>query len=120
MIRPAEGTRKVMIMASGSEVEIAVAARDKLQAEGIGTAVVSLPCWELFDQQPESYRKEVLGDGVRIGIEAAGGFGWEKYLGDKGAFIGMKGFGASAPIADLYKHFGITADAAVAAAKARL
>ncbi|HVJ32967.1 MAG TPA: transketolase [Terriglobia bacterium] len=120
VIRPAEGARKVTIMASGSEVEIAVAARDKLQAEGIGTAVVSLPCWELFDQQPESYRKEVLGDGVRIGIEAAGGFGWEKYLGDKGVFIGMKSFGASAPIGELYKHFGITADAAVAAAKARL
>jgi transketolase len=120
VIRPAEGARKVTIMASGSEVEIAVAARDKLQAEGIGTAVVSMPCWELFDQQPESYRKEVLGDGVRIGIEAAGGFGWEKYLGDKGAFVGMKGFGASAPINELYKHFGITADDAVAAAKARL
>jgi transketolase len=125
VIRPAEGARKVTIIASGSEVEIAVAARDKLQAEGIGTAVVSLPCWELFDQQPESYRKEVLGadasqGGVRIAIEAAGGFGWEKYLGDKGAFIGMKGFGASAPINDLYKHFGITAEAAVAAAKARL
>jgi transketolase len=120
VIRPAEGARKVTIMASGSEVEIACAARDKLQAEGIGTAVVSMPCWELFDQQPESYRKEVLGDGVRIGIEAAGGFGWEKYLGDKGAFVGMKGFGASAPIGELYKHFGITADDAVAAAKARL
>jgi transketolase len=120
VIRPAEGTRKVTLIASGSEVEIAVAARDKLQAEGIGAAVVSLPCWELFDQQPESYRKEVLGDGVRVAIEAAGGFGWEKYLGDKGAFIGMKGFGASAPINELYAHFGITADAAVAAAKARL
>jgi transketolase len=121
VIRPAEGARKVTIMASGSEVEIAVAARDKLQAEGIGTAVVSMPCWELFDQQPESYRKEVLGaDGVRIAIEAATGFGWEKYLGDKGTFIGMKGFGASAPIGDLYKNFGITAEAAVEAAKARL
>ena len=120
VIRPAEGTRKVTLIASGSEVEIAVAARDKLQAEGIGAAVVSLPCWELFDEQPESYRKEVLGDGVRIAIEAAGGFGWEKYLGDKGAFIGMKSFGASAPINELYKHFGITAEDAVAAAKARL
>jgi transketolase len=125
VIRPAEGARKVTLFASGSEVEIAVAAREKLQAEGIGAAVVSMPCWELFDQQPESYRKEVLGadasqGGVRIAIEAAGGFGWEKYLGDKGAFIGMKGFGASAPINELYKHFGITADAAVAAAKARL
>jgi transketolase len=120
VIRPAEGDRKVTILASGSEVEIAVAARDKLQAEGIGTAVVSLPCWELFDQQPESYRREVLGDGVRIAIEAATGFGWERYLGHKGAFIGMKGFGASAPIGELYKHFGITAEAAVEAAKARL
>ena len=98
-------------------MEIAVAARDKLQAEGIGTAVVSMPCWELFDQQPESYRKEVLGDGVRIAIEAANSFGWDRYIGDKGAFIGMKGFGASAPIGDLYKHFGITAEAAAEAAK---
>jgi transketolase len=120
VIRPAEGDRKVTLIASGSEVEIAVAAREKLQAEGIGTAVVSLPCWELFDQQPESYRKDVLGDGVRVAIEAAGGFGWEKYLGEKGVFVGMKGFGASAPAPELYKQFGITAEAAVAAAKSRL
>ena len=120
VIRPAEGDRKVTLIASGSEVEIAVAAREKLQAEGIGTAVVSLPCWELFDQQPESYRKDVLGDGVRVAIEAAGGFGWEKYLGDKGVFVGMKSFGASAPAPELYKQFGITAEAAVAAAKSRL
>ncbi|MDY0883402.1 transketolase [Dongia soli] len=120
VIRPAEGARKVTLIASGSEVEIAVAAREKLQAEGIGTTVVSLPCWELFDQQPESYRKDVLGDGVRVAIEAAGGFGWEKYLGEKGVFVGMKSFGASAPAPELYKQFGITAEAAVAAAKSRL
>ena len=74
-----------------------------------------MPCWELFDAQPEAYKKEVLGSGIRIAIEAAGGFGWEKYLGDNGVFIGMKGFGASAPAPDLYKHFGITVDAVVEA-----
>ncbi|MGH6961162.1 MAG: transketolase-like TK C-terminal-containing protein, partial [Dongiaceae bacterium] len=97
-----------------------VEARAKLQAEGIGAAVVSLPCWELFDGQLPSYRGEVLGEGVRVAIEAASPFGWERYLGDTGMFVGMRHFGASAPAPDLYKHFSITADAAVAAAKARL
>jgi len=102
-------------------VEIALAAQKQLQAEGIATAVVSLPCWELFDAQPAHYREEVLGaDTVRVAIEAGSPFGWERYVGPDGAVIGMTGFGASAPAADLYRHFGITADAAVAAVKQRL
>jgi len=117
---PADGHRKVTLIATGSEVSVAVDARAKLQGEGIGAAVVSLPSWELFDRQPPGYRGEVLGDGVRVGIEAAGSFGWERYLGANSSFVGMSGFGASAPAGDLYKHFGITADAVVAAAKQRL
>jgi transketolase len=120
VLMPADGDRKVTLIATGSEVSIAVDARTKLQAEGIGTAIVSLPCWELFDRQPPAYRDDVLAGGVRIGIEAAGSFGWERYLGADGCFIGMTGFGASAPAGDLYKHFGITADAVVAAARKRL
>jgi transketolase len=91
-----------------------------LEKEGIGTAVVSLPCWELFEAQDAAYRTKVLGDGVRVAIEAAIGFGWERYIGPTGGFVGMSGFGASAPAEELYRHFGITAEAAVAAAKARL
>jgi transketolase len=120
VIRPAKNPRKATLIATGSEVSLAVEARETLEAQGIGTAVVSLPCWELFDEQPESYRREVLGDGLRVGIEAAGGFGWERYLGGDGVFIGMTGFGASAPAPELYKHFGITAGAIVDAVKAKL
>ncbi|MCE2926045.1 MAG: transketolase [Rickettsiales bacterium] len=101
------------LIATGSEVSIAVEAKKLLAEKDIAAKVVSMPCWELFDQQPESYRKQVLGSGPRIAIEAASGFGWEKYLGEKGVFIGMTGFGASAPAKDLYKHFGITAEAVV-------
>jgi transketolase len=108
------------LIATGSEVSLAVEARETLESQGIGTAVVSLPCWELFEEQPESYRREVLGDGLRIGIEAAASFGWERYLGSDGIFIGMTGFGASAPATELYKHFGITAGAIVDAVKAKL
>jgi transketolase len=117
----AEGERRATLIATGSEISIAIAARDKLQAEGIGTAVVSMPCWELFDEQPASYREEVLRPSTaRVAIEAASPFGWERYVGPDGAVIGMTGFGASAPASDLYKHFGITAEAAIAAVKARL
>jgi len=120
VIRPAKAARKVTLIATGSEVSLAVEARAALEAQDIGTAVVSLPCWELFDEQPESYRREVLGDDLRVGIEAAGGFGWERYLGLDGVFVGMPGFGASAPAPDLYKHFGITAAAIVDQVKAKL
>ncbi|MDH3335716.1 MAG: transketolase, partial [Rhodospirillaceae bacterium] len=115
------GERKVTILATGSEVEIAAAAREMLQADGIPTAVVSMPCWELFDAQSDAYRKSVLGDAtVMVGVEAAMRFGWDKYLGADGGFVGMNSFGASAPAPELYKHFGITAENVVAEAKARL
>ena len=109
------------LIATGSEVGIAAEARTRLEADGIGTAVVSMPSWELFDRQPAAYREEVLGaTAVRVAIEAASALGWERYVGPRGAVIGMSGFGASAPATDLYKHFGITAEATVKAAKARL
>jgi len=121
VLAPAKGKQRVTLVATGSEVSIALDARTKLQAEGIGAAVVSLPCWQLFDREPLAYRESVLpGGSVRIAIEAAGALGWERYIGADGGFVGMTGFGASAPGPELYKHFGITAEAAVAAAKSRL
>ncbi len=120
IIRPAKNPRRATLMATGSEVEIAVRAQAILEADGIGTVVVSLPCWHLFDAQPQAYRDEVLGSGIRVAIEAGIRMGWEKYIGDAGDFIGMTGFGASAPAEELYKHFGITAEAAAAAVKERL
>ncbi|MDE3059685.1 MAG: transketolase [Pseudomonadota bacterium] len=98
------------LIATGSEVSIAMEAQKLLAEKGIAARVVSLPCWELFDAQPQSYRDEVLGNGLRVAIEAASPFGWERYIGHNGLFIGMYGFGASAPAKDLYKHFGITAE----------
>jgi len=95
-------------------------ARKALQAQGIGTAVVSMPSWELFERQDDAYKASVLGSGVRVGVEAAIRLGWDRWLGDKGAFVGMAGFGESAPYQELYKHFGITAEAVVDAVKARL
>ena len=99
---------------------MSLVARTALQAEGIANAVVSLPCWELFAAQDASYRDQVLGSALRVGVEAAVGFGWERWLGPDGIFIGMGGFGASAPADDLFRHFGITPDAVVAAVKKRL
>jgi transketolase len=107
-------------LATGSEVHLAVEARATLEAEGIGAAVVSMPCWELFDEQDADYRRDVLGTGARIAVEAAVRHGWDKYIGPEGGFVGMHGFGASAPANKLYKHFGITAEVIVAQAKARL
>ncbi|MXQ06490.1 transketolase [Alphaproteobacteria bacterium GH1-50] len=124
VLRDAEGKRQAILMATGSEVEIAMAARDLLQAEGIGTRVVSMPCWELFEEQDEAYRRKVLPAGpVRVAIEAAIRFGWDRWLfGERGkreksGFIGMHGFGASAPAPELYKDFGITAEATAAKVK---
>ncbi|HXA40703.1 MAG TPA: transketolase [Phenylobacterium sp.] len=112
---------QVTIFASGSEVSVAMAARDLLEAEGIGARVVSTPCWELFDAQPADYQAQVIGEtDVRVAVEAGIGMGWEKFIGEGGAFVGMTGFGASAPAEVLYKHFGITAEAVAAAAKAKL
>jgi transketolase len=121
VVAKAEGRRQATILASGSEVSIALTARTLLQQEGIGTTVVSLPCWQLFDAQPEDYRRKVLGRSRgRVAVEAASPFGWERYVGEASAVVGMTGFGASAPAPDLYKHFGITAEAVAQAAKARL
>ena len=115
------GPRQVTLMSTGTELHLAVAARERLQSEGIPTAVVSMPCWELFDCQDAAYRDGVLGVGtVRVAVEAALEFGWSKYLGDKGGFVGMTGFGASAPAEQLFEHFGITVDKVVEAAKSRL
>lgn len=112
---------KVTIFASGSEVEIAVNARNALENKGIPTRVVSVPCFELFEQQVESYQTALIGNApVKIAIEAAIRQGWDRFIGSDGVFIGMHGFGASGPIDALYTHFGITAEAVVAAAEAKL
>ncbi len=116
----ASGPRKATLIASGSEVSLAVAARELLEAEGIATAVVSMPCFELFFQQDEATQAITLGGGLRVGIEAAIGFGWDRVLGLSGLFIGMSGFGASGPYEKLYKHFGITAEAVAQAVQRRL
>lgn len=117
----ADGAAKVTLLATGSEVAIALAARDLLQKDGIPTRVVSMPSFELFDAQDEAYQEKVLGPNtVRVAVEAGIRQGWDKYLGIKGGFVGMSSFGASAPIEQLYKHFGITAEAVAAAAKQRL
>ena len=107
----AKGRRDVTLIATGSEVSLAVAAAKTLQGEGIEAAVVSMPCWELFAGQDQGYQDAVLGTAPRVGVEAAVDFGWQKWLGPRGIFIGMHGFGASAPSEELYKHFGITAAA---------
>ncbi len=127
VLAEAEGKRRAILLATGSEVEIAMAAREILQGKGIGTRVVSMPCWEAFATQDEKYRRSVLPPGpVRVAVEAALEFGWERWLyGErgaekKGAFVGMTGFGASGPIEELYAHFGITAEAVAAKAEALL
>ncbi len=113
VLREADGDRAATILATGSEIELALQARDTLQANGIPTAVVSMPCWELFDAQDEAYRTATLGDGVRVAVEAGVTFGWARYGVAEGNIVGMPGFGASAPAPQVYKHFGITADAVV-------
>jgi transketolase len=103
------GVRRVTLIATGSEVALALAAREQLQAAGIATAVVSMPCCERFDDEDAAYRSSVLGaDTVRVVVEAAVRFGWDRYIGERGGFVGMKGFGASGPAEALYEHFGIT------------
>ena len=117
----AQGEAKVSLFASGSEVEIAVAAQKQLAERGIASRVVSVPALELLLAQPEEKRKAIIGNApVKIAIEAAVRWGWDAVIGPDGGFVGMHGFGASAPAKDLYKHFGITAEAAVSAALTRL
>ena len=117
VLRESPGERDVTIMASGSEVEIALKAADSLKGEGIQAAVVSMPCMELFAEQDEAYRASVLGSVPRIAIEAALQMSWDRWLGDRGRFIGMTGFGASAPAPELFEHFGITPKAVIEAAR---
>ena len=115
------GLRSVTLMATGSELGIALRAREILQAEGMATAVVSMPSWELFDRQDAAYREQVLGaGGIRVACEAAVRFGWDRWLGEIGDFVGMSGFGASGPAHTLYEHFGITPQAMVNKAKCLL
>ncbi len=112
---------KVTFLATGSEVGLALQARDLLKADGIGARVVSMPCWSLFDAQPAAWRVQVLGPGtVQVAIEAGVRMGWGRFTGVHGRFVGMHGFGASGPYKDVYKHFGITPEAAADAARAAL
>jgi len=120
-LSPASSKAEVSLLATGSEIEIALAAQKLLERDGIPARVVSMPCLDIFDQQSKDFQADMLGQGtVKIAIEAGVRFGWDRYIGPDGAFIGMTGFGASAPAPELYKHFNITPEAAVAAAKACL
>ncbi len=121
VLSPATKPEKVVLLATGSEIEIALEAQQTLEAEGIGARVVSMPCFSLFAAQPEKYRSETLGGKLpKVAVEAGIRDGWDRWIGPEGGFVGMTGFGASAPYKALYKHFGITAEAVVKAAKERL
>jgi transketolase len=120
-LRAAQAGRKVVLVATGSEVQVACATADALEAEGIGADVVSMPCMELFAEQDESYRSDLLpADALKVSIEAGSTLGWERYTGTDGLQIGLDRFGASAPAADLFEKFGFTAEAIVPQIKARL
>jgi transketolase len=120
VLAEADGPRRVTLLATGSEVSVAMAAREALARDNIGAAVVSMPCWELFEQQPNEYRDMVLGTAPRVAVEAAVQFGWERWLGPRGAFVGMHGYGASAPGEALFPHFGITPEKVAEAARSLL
>jgi transketolase len=120
VLAEADGPRRVTLLATGSEVALAMAARDLLKGRGVGAAVVSMPCWELFDAQDPGYRAAVLGAVPRLAVEAATPFGWERYVGEGGTVLGMTGFGASAPAEDLFRHFGLTAETLAEAALKRV
>jgi transketolase len=113
------GKPEVLLMATGSEVRLIVEAHERLKAEGIRARAISMPCWELFEDQPADYRESVFPSAVtaRVAVEQAAVFGWERYVGRTGKVLGMRSFGASAPLKDLLKHFGFTTDHVVAAAK---
>ncbi len=115
ILKDSKSKRRVIILSSGSEVKIALEAQQELEGRGIGVRVVSIPCWELFEQQPEKYRRKVLPSGpIRVAVEAGVRFGWDKWLtnergrSNKSIFVGMSSFGASGPAEDLYENFGIT------------
>ena len=117
-----KATPDALLIATGSEVQLAVEAREKLLADGIDARVVSMPCMDLFNDQPAEYKEQVLPSAVtvRVGVEALTSFGWERYIGLTGKFVGMTGFGASGPGGKLFEYFGITTDAVVAAVKEQL
>jgi transketolase len=117
VVREVNGDRDVTLLATGSEVEIAMNAAAQLAEQGVQAAVVSMPCWELFEQQDAATQQAILGSAPRIGIEAAVRMGWDRWIGSDGTFIGMQSFGASGPAEKLYEHFGITPAAIVNAAK---
>jgi transketolase len=120
VLAEAEGARRVTLLATGSEVSLAMAAREALAKDGIAAAVVSMPCWELFEAQPEDYQSAVLGTAPRVGVEAAVRFGWDRWLGPRAAFVGMSDFGASGPIETVYPQFGFTAEKVAQAARSLL
>lgn len=117
-----KGSPEVLLIGTGSEIALCLEAYDKLVAEGVQARVVSLPSWELFAKQPQSYQDQVIPPAVtaRVCVEMASAFGWERFAGPRGAIIAMNSFGASAPIKDLQKHFGFTTEAVYTAAKAQL
>ena len=110
LLKNVRGSRDITLIATGSEIAIALEAAEALESQGRQVAVVSMPCWELFDQQSDQYRQSVLGTAPRIAVEALTGFGWDRYLRKQDVFIGMNDFGASGPAPELYQHFGITKD----------
>jgi transketolase len=113
-LRAATAARRVVLIATGSEVEVAVAVADALEGQGIGADVVSMPCWSLFDAQDDAYRADILpADALKVSIEAGTTLGWERYIGPRGLAVGLDRFGASAPAEDLFKRFGFTAEAIV-------
>ncbi len=117
----AGGPRRATLFATGSEVAVALQAREMLQRQGVPTAVISVPCWERFEQQDDSYRAMIIGRGTaRVAVEAAVKMGWERFIGEDGAFVGMSTFGASGPEDELFRHFGITPEAVVAAVERQL
>ncbi len=118
-LKDCDGAPQVLLLGTGSEVGLCLAAQETLAAEGIAARVVSMPCWKLFDEQDMAYRNDVLPPQVtaRVGVEAGLRMGWDRYIGADGRFVGMEGFGASAPADELFEHFGITVAHVVMAAK---
>ena len=120
LTRP-QGPAEVTIFAAGTEVAVAMAARGLLEVDGIAARVVSAPCWALFERQSAAYQAEVIGQSpLRVAVEAGVQQGWDRFIGEDGLFVGMHGFGASAPADRLYQQFGITPEAVVAAVKQKL
>ncbi len=120
VIHEPQGARDVTLIATGTEVALAIAAAQSLGAEGVRAAVVSMPCWSLFERQLEDYRRRTLGAAPRVSIEAGSTFGWARWIGDGGAALGLNDFGASGDGAEVYRHFGLTSAAAAAQARSRL